>query len=172
MDGSPPDSSVRGIFQARIFERVALSFCRESWWLRDRIPRKRYLRNVYKHILVTKWPFWTEFNTLDTTLFQRPCLQAVVNKNRYPKRVSRSFSHLLPLSRQGPDVLHHELPLKVPEWGLASARFRLPWSRMDFRAISEQRIRSLAQLLTVAQPASLVFKQSCIFRAASNLLFN
>ena len=30
MDCSPPGSSVRGIFQARILERVAISFSRES----------------------------------------------------------------------------------------------------------------------------------------------
>ena len=75
------------------------------------------------------------------TLFQRSCLQAVVNKNRYPKRFSPSFPHLVPLSLQGHDVLHEELPLKAPEWGLASARFPWPWGRMDFRAMSEQRIR-------------------------------
>jgi len=35
MDYSPPGSAVRGIFQARILEWVAISFSRESFWLRD-----------------------------------------------------------------------------------------------------------------------------------------
>ena len=36
MDHSPPGSSVHGIFQARILERVAISSCRRSSRLRDR----------------------------------------------------------------------------------------------------------------------------------------
>ena len=32
---SPPDSSVHGIFQARILEQVPISFSRESSWTRD-----------------------------------------------------------------------------------------------------------------------------------------
>ena len=36
MDCSPPDSSVHGIFQARILEWVAISFSRGSSWTRDR----------------------------------------------------------------------------------------------------------------------------------------
>ena len=36
MDCSPPDSSVRGILQARILERVAIPFPRVSSWSRDR----------------------------------------------------------------------------------------------------------------------------------------
>ena len=35
VDCSPPDSSVHGIFQARILEWVAISFSRESSWPRD-----------------------------------------------------------------------------------------------------------------------------------------
>ena len=35
MDCSLPDSSVHGIFQARILESVAISFSRESSWHRD-----------------------------------------------------------------------------------------------------------------------------------------
>ena len=35
MDCSPPGSSVHGIFQARILERVAMSLSRESSWPRD-----------------------------------------------------------------------------------------------------------------------------------------
>ena len=35
VDYSPPDSSVRGIFQARILEWVAISFSRRSSWPRD-----------------------------------------------------------------------------------------------------------------------------------------
>ena len=35
MDSSPPGSSVRGIFQARILEWVAISFSRGSSWPRD-----------------------------------------------------------------------------------------------------------------------------------------
>ena len=31
MDCSPPGSSVHGILQARILERVAIPFCREYW---------------------------------------------------------------------------------------------------------------------------------------------
>ena len=37
VDGSPPRSSVYGIFQARVLEWVAISFSRESSRLRDRI---------------------------------------------------------------------------------------------------------------------------------------
>ena len=37
MDGSPPGSSVRGIFQARILEWVAISYFRGPSWSRDRI---------------------------------------------------------------------------------------------------------------------------------------
>ena len=37
MDCSPPDSSVHGIFQARILVWVAISFSRRSSWPRDRI---------------------------------------------------------------------------------------------------------------------------------------
>ena len=36
MDFIPPGSSVRGIFQARILEWVAISFSRGSYWTRDR----------------------------------------------------------------------------------------------------------------------------------------
>ena len=36
MDGSPPDSSVHGILQARILEWVAISFSRESSGPSDR----------------------------------------------------------------------------------------------------------------------------------------
>ena len=36
MDGSPPDSSVHGIFQARILERVAISSSMASSWSRGR----------------------------------------------------------------------------------------------------------------------------------------
>ena len=36
MDGSPPGSSVYGIFQVRILERVAISFSKGSFWPRDR----------------------------------------------------------------------------------------------------------------------------------------
>ena len=39
MDCSPPGSSVHGIFQARILERVAISFSRRSSRPRDRILR-------------------------------------------------------------------------------------------------------------------------------------
>ena len=35
MDCTPPDSSVHGIFWARILEQVAISFSRRSFWLRD-----------------------------------------------------------------------------------------------------------------------------------------
>ena len=35
VDYRPPDSSVHGIFQARILEWVAISFSRESSWTRD-----------------------------------------------------------------------------------------------------------------------------------------
>ena len=35
MDCSPPGSSVHGIFQARILERLAISFSRRSSWPRD-----------------------------------------------------------------------------------------------------------------------------------------
>ena len=35
MDCRPPDSSVHGIFQARMLEWVAISFCRESSRPRD-----------------------------------------------------------------------------------------------------------------------------------------
>ena len=35
MDCSLPDSSVHGIFQARLLERIAISFSRESSWPRD-----------------------------------------------------------------------------------------------------------------------------------------
>ena len=38
MDWSPPGSSVRGIFQARILERVAISFSRGYSRPRDRDP--------------------------------------------------------------------------------------------------------------------------------------
>ena len=34
LDCSPPGSSVHGILQARILERVAIFFCRESFWPR------------------------------------------------------------------------------------------------------------------------------------------
>ena len=37
MDYSPPDSSVHGIFQARILECVTISFSRQSSWPRDPI---------------------------------------------------------------------------------------------------------------------------------------
>ena len=37
MDCSPTDSSIHGIFQARILEWVAISFSRRSSWPRDRI---------------------------------------------------------------------------------------------------------------------------------------
>jgi len=36
MDCSPPDSSVHGIFQARILEWVAISYSKGSFWPRDR----------------------------------------------------------------------------------------------------------------------------------------
>ena len=36
MDCSPPDSSIHGIFQARILEWVAIFYSRGSSWLRDR----------------------------------------------------------------------------------------------------------------------------------------
>ena len=36
MDCSPPDSSVHGIFQARVLDWVAISFFRGSSWPRDR----------------------------------------------------------------------------------------------------------------------------------------
>ena len=36
VDSSPPDSSVHGILQARILERVAISSSRGSFWPRDR----------------------------------------------------------------------------------------------------------------------------------------
>ena len=35
IDGSPPGSSVHGVFQARVLERVAISFSRRSSPLRD-----------------------------------------------------------------------------------------------------------------------------------------
>ena len=35
MDYSPPGSSARGIFQARMLEWVAISFCRGSFWPSD-----------------------------------------------------------------------------------------------------------------------------------------
>ena len=38
MDCSPPGSFVHGILQARILERVAISFSRGSFWPRDRTP--------------------------------------------------------------------------------------------------------------------------------------
>ena len=36
MDCTPPGSPIHGILQARILEWVAISFSRESFWLRDR----------------------------------------------------------------------------------------------------------------------------------------
>ena len=40
MDGSVPGSCVHGIFQARIFEWVAISFSRRSSWPRDKSSKK------------------------------------------------------------------------------------------------------------------------------------
>ena len=43
MDCSPPGCSVHGIFQARILERVAISFSRGPSWPRDQTPYVLYL---------------------------------------------------------------------------------------------------------------------------------
>ena len=45
MDCSPPGSSVCGIFQARILQRVAISCCRRSSW-----PRNQILDSVFSCI--------------------------------------------------------------------------------------------------------------------------
>jgi len=43
MDYSPPGSTVHGVFQARILERVAISYSRESSQLRDQTPASHFL---------------------------------------------------------------------------------------------------------------------------------
>ena len=49
MDGSPPGSSVHGIFQARILEWVAISFSRGSSWPRDRTCISYIGRQILSH---------------------------------------------------------------------------------------------------------------------------
>ena len=51
MDGSPPDSSVHGIFQARILEWVAISFSRRSSQPRD----QTWSLSLQADSLRTKW---------------------------------------------------------------------------------------------------------------------
>ena len=47
MEYSLPDSSVHGIFRARVLEWVAISFSRESSWLRDRTLVSRLARRRF-----------------------------------------------------------------------------------------------------------------------------
>ena len=73
MDCSPPGSSIHGILQARIPERVAISFSRGSSWPRDR-TRLSYSSCIGRWVLYVTWeahprdegvlilpsePFWT-----------------------------------------------------------------------------------------------------------------
>ena len=51
MDCSLPGSSIHGIFQARVLEWVAISFCRGSFWPRD--------QTWVSHIVGRRFTVWT-----------------------------------------------------------------------------------------------------------------
>ena len=53
MDGSPPGSSVHGISQARILERVAISFSRESSWPKE--WTQETWKSSYLLFLINSW---------------------------------------------------------------------------------------------------------------------
>ena len=57
MDYSPPGSSVHGILQGRILERVAISFYRESSWSRDWTQVSCIAGRVF-NIWATGKPHW------------------------------------------------------------------------------------------------------------------
>ena len=59
VDGSPPESSVHGIFQTRILEWVAISFSRESSQLMDR-THVSFVSSIGKQILY-HWATWEAF---------------------------------------------------------------------------------------------------------------
>ena len=50
MDCSLPETSVHGIFQARLLEWVAISFSRVSSWPRDRTPGLLHCRQTLQHL--------------------------------------------------------------------------------------------------------------------------
>ena len=52
MDCSLPGSSIHGIFQARILEWVAISFCKGSSWPRDRTQVSRIAGRYFTFIAV------------------------------------------------------------------------------------------------------------------------
>ena len=60
MDCSPPGSSIHGIFQARILERVAVSFSRGSSWPRDRTQVSRISGRCFTVWATREDPILTE----------------------------------------------------------------------------------------------------------------
>ena len=93
MDCSPPGFSVHGIFQARMLERVAISFSRGSSWA----PRKSKLQALMRPGLVppgpqTWLPGWTRA-PLDTRVPSSPANSYLLRESCAPS-ASASFPRL------------------------------------------------------------------------------
>ena len=65
MDCSPPHSSVDAIFQARILERVAISFSRESSWRRDWTISSALAGGFFTTDPLGKPKFYSILNTIE-----------------------------------------------------------------------------------------------------------
>ena len=68
IDCSPPGSSVHGIFQARILERVAISYSRKSFQPRDRTPIS-CISSIVRQILYHRAP-WEAKASIFTLILQ------------------------------------------------------------------------------------------------------
>ena len=73
MDCSPLCSSVRGILQARILKRVAISFCRRSSQSRDG-TQVSCIRQIFNHLNHQGSPLYRAYNKPDTVRRAHPIL--------------------------------------------------------------------------------------------------
>lgn len=123
------------------------------------------------YVLVTKWPFWSECNTLDTRhFFRMSCLQAVVNKWWISQEIFfPTFSHLL--QSPGSWCLLSRAAGKEQCWGLAALSFftGVGWTSKQYLSKEWGPWHNFS----LAQSASLIFRPSEFLRLLQILfLFN
>ena len=138
LDGSPPGSSVRGILQARILERVAMPSSRGSSWARDRTWATCIADRFFT--------VWATRDTLMASLSSAPSSLMPVCRFRpglttllLPQRLAGHFLHpvccvetvLAPVYLSKPSIhLQEEILYNVVSLGYTQCLAGSSWTKM------------------------------------------
>ena len=156
VDCSPPGSSVHGILQARIVERVAISFSRGSSWPRDRTQVSRIAGRCFNlwatreaHTMVLIGPKRGKFNLKSKWLLGL----------RKELKVERREKYLI---SQLPVVLFYPFSTKKPEQSFKNVYQPLSLMDLDEKILMNLGEKVFSKILTIGSvTAAAKLLQSC-----------